>query len=93
MGVFEVINEVFQALFFSQYGSIFGLLLFVVLCMVIMMIRYELVFITFISTVFLFLEYFDYIGSQPVFVWNIIILLVFALMQLLFFAKKMREGR
>ena len=91
LSTFDTINEVFQALFFSQYGSIIGLLLFVILCVAIFTYKYELTFITFLATVFLALEYFNHWGTVGLFVWNIVLLFAFATIQVVFFVQKTRE--
>lgn len=90
--MFNAINEVFRALFFSEYGSIIGIILFVILCSALVMFRAELVFIVFLLSTLLGIEYFSYLATRPSFVWNIIILFAFTIVNVVFFAQYMEKG-
>ena len=88
-----MIGELFEGLFFTEVGSIFGLLLFILLVVVLCAFRAELSALTFPFVTYLGFMYFARLESQPYFIWHIIAVFLLALFNVIYMGKKFTEMR
>ena len=88
-----LIGELFEGLFFTEVGSLFGLLIFILLVVALCSYRFELSALTFPLVCYLGFMYFDRIELQPYFVWHLIIVFMLACFNIVYMAIKIQEKR
>lgn len=79
----NLVEQAFEALFFSEAGSIIGLLLIIILVTVVTYMKKMMIFFMFPLTVWFALLYFDRMDTAGTFVWHFLILICFALINLI----------
>lgn len=85
------IETILIDLFFTPTGSILGLTLFIVLMISLTIARKEFSFISVVLSILLMMMYWDYVPTYPVFIWNIIILMMTCLFNGVYAISKVKK--
>lgn len=90
--VTNVVEQAFEALFFSEAGSIIGLLLIIILVTVVTFMKKWMGFFTFPLTAWFSLLYLERMDAGGTFIWHFLIMMFFTVFNLILTGYNLRKG-
>jgi len=89
----SVVEEAFEALFFSEAGSILGLLLIIILVTSITVQKPLVGMVLIPLQIWFAFLYFDYMSAGGEFIWHFLILMFVAIFNIIYVGNEMRKRR